>query len=172
MPTQDSSRVPEPNLVKLRSLLQGGRIGMMTTLGEEGRLCSRPMAMQELDPGGYLWFFSGLHTHIVTEIRRDDRLNVSVVHGNTYVSISGRGMIVEDPKKAAALWNPLYKAWFPKGLEDPDLTLIRVTVETAEYWDSPGGPVTNLVGYVKTLATGQAADVGEHGELRVSHPTT
>jgi general stress protein 26 len=172
MPSHESSRVPEPNLIKLRSLLEGARVAMLTTVGEEGRLFSRPMAMHEVDSGGYLWFFTGLHTHAVTELKRDDRLNVSVSHGNTYVSISGRGAIVEDPKKAAALWSPLYKAWFPKGLDDPDLTLIRVSVETAEYWDSPGGPVNSLIGYVRNIATGEVADVGEHGELRVSHPTT
>ena len=169
MPDQESSRVIEPNLVKLRSLLEGARIGMLTTIGEKGELCSRPMAMQELDPKGCLWFFTGMHTHTVTEIERDSRLNVSVVHGSTYVSMSGSGAVVDDAKKASELWNPLYKAWFPKGLEDPDLTLIKANVERAEYWDTPGGVVTTVIGYVKSLTTGEVAEVGEHGQLGVSH---
>jgi general stress protein 26 len=169
MSTQESVGVPEPNLVKLRSLLEGARIAMLTTLDEQGHLCSRPMVMQALDHAGNLWFFTGLHTHLATELNRDTRMNVSVVHGNTYLSISGEGTLVEDPKKASEMWSPLYKAWFPKGLEDPDLTLVRVRVDRAAYWDSPGGVVTTLIGYVKSLATGQAADVGEHGELGVSH---
>ena len=29
------------------------------------------------------------------------------------------------------------KAWFPKGEDDPEIALIRVTAEKAEYWDAP-----------------------------------
>ena len=171
MANQEASRVPEPNLVKLRSLLEGARIAMLTSIGEAGSLVSRPMALQELDASGYLWFFTGLHSNVVAEIRQDSRINVSVMNGSTYVSMSGNAVLVDDVKKASELWNPAYKTWFPKGLEDPDLTLLRFSVERAEFWDTPGGVVTNVIGYVKSLATGETADTGEHGELGISHRT-
>jgi general stress protein 26 len=27
--------------------------------------------------------------------------------------------------------------WFPRGLEDPDLALLEVRIDKAEYWDEP-----------------------------------
>ncbi len=64
---------------------------------------------------------------------------------------------------------PVYKAWFPKGLEDPDLTLMKVTAEKAEYWDSPNGTVVHLLGLVKALATGHRAEIGEHAQVTLNH---
>lgn len=73
--------------------------------------------------------------------------------------------IVRDAALARELWNPLYRAWFPGGLDDPDLTLLRVDVERAEYWDSPSSAVVQLTGFIKAIATGTRADGGEHGTV-------
>jgi general stress protein 26 len=150
-------------LTKLRALLKGARICMLTTRDEDGNLRSRPMAMQEKEIDADLWFFTARHSPKMGEVQEDDRVNVSVVNGNAYVSISGRATQIEDRQKAEELWNPAYKLWFPKGLEDPELVLLKVTMEHAEFWDNPGGMVTTLLAYVKTLTTGERPKVGENG---------
>lgn len=63
------------------------------------------------------------------------------------------------------IWNPLYKAWFPEGLEDPALGLLKVTVEKAEYWDSPGSAVVHLIGFAKAMLTGKPYSGGKHEKL-------
>jgi general stress protein 26 len=63
------------------------------------------------------------------------------------------------------LWNPFYKAWFPDGLDDPHLGLLRVDVEKAEYWDSPNSKVVQLAGFVKALVTGQKAKGGDNEKV-------
>jgi len=150
-------------LEKLRTLLKGARICMLTTQDEHSNLRSRPMAMQEMETDGDLWFFTGRHTPKVDEITSDHRVNISVIHGNSYISISGTGSVVKDKEKAAELWNPAYKAWFPKGLEDPELVLLKVSMDMAEYWDNPGGMVTTVIAYAKSLATGERPKIGENG---------
>jgi len=153
-------------LTKLKALLKGARTCMLTTQDWRGNLRSRPMALQEVEGDGNLWFFTQRHSPKMDEIKSDSRVNVSVIEGTTYVSISGSAQQVDDKKKAADLWNPLYKAWFPQGLEDPELMLLKVSIEQAEYWDNPGGVMTTLIAYVKGLATGQQADVGENKTVR------
>jgi general stress protein 26 len=98
-------------------------------------------------------------------------VNVSYVNegDNRFVSVSGKGELVSDKAKMEELWNPLYKAWFPQGLEDSELTLLRVQVERVEYWDSASSTLTQLVGFVKGVVTGKKADVGEYGQLDVPH---
>ena len=56
---------------------------------------------------------------------------------NMYVSLSGTARGVVDQKKAADLWDPSYQTWFPGGPHHPDLALIHVSVERAEYWSAP-----------------------------------
>jgi general stress protein 26 len=63
------------------------------------------------------------------------------------------------------LWNPIYKAWFPEGLDDPTLCLLKISVEEAEYWDSPNSKLVQIAGFVKALVTGQSADGGEYGRV-------
>ena len=84
---------------------------------------------------------------------------------DTYVSISGRAEVVRDPAKMEELWSPVLKAWFPDGLEDPHLCLLKVTAEQAEYWDSPSGKLVQLFGFVKAIATGEEADWGENKKV-------
>jgi len=154
-------------LTKLNALLKDARICMLTSKDTRGSLRSRPMALQQAESDGDLWFFTGRHCHKVDDVKGDNRVNVGVMDGNTYISISGTAMLIDDKKKAAELWNPAYKAWFPKGLEDPELVLLKVDIEQAEYWDNPGGIVTTLIGYAQSLATGKQAKIGEHATVEL-----
>ena len=51
--------------------------------------------------------------------------------------------------KAKQLWSPLYRTWFPKGLEDPNLILLKVHVQEAEYWHAPEGRMVQVPGFAK-----------------------
>ena len=60
-------------------------------------------------------------------------------------------------------WTPSAKAWFPKGVDDPDIAVITVDVEDAEYWDAPSGKIVVLYAYAKAVVTGhKPGNVGEH----------
>ena len=154
---------------KLNELVRDVRIAMLTTVEADGTLRSRPMATQEIESDGDLWFFTEASAPKVQEIQRDQNVNVaySLPDKQRYVSVSGKGQLVRDRSKAAELWNPAYKAWFPEGLDDPDLALLKVTVEKAEYWDAPSGKVVHLVGFVKALATGEKFEPGDHDKMQI-----
>ena len=154
-------------LTKLNELLKGARICMLTSKDMRGNLHARPMALQSVETDGELWFFTARHCHKVDEIKGDNRVNVAVMDGSTYISIAGQASLVDDKKKATELWNPLYKAWFPKGLEDPELVLLKVTIEQAEYWDTPGGMVTTLIAYVESMVTGKQPHPGDHATVEL-----
>src|SRR5438552_2565870 len=110
------------HIEKLAELIKGIRIAMLTTTDADGSLHSRPMATQEAPFDGELWFLTGQRSHKVQEIDRDHHVSLSYADpgDNCYVSVTGTARLVKDRKKAEELWNPLYKAWFPKGLDDPD----------------------------------------------------
>jgi len=112
-------------------------VAMLTTTSARGWLRSRPMVAQRLPFDGALWFLASRTAAKSADVRDRRQVNVSYASPECecYVSIAGVATLVEDRARAASLWNASYEPWFPKGLDDPDLVLIRVDAEEAEYWD-------------------------------------
>jgi general stress protein 26 len=152
----EHAKTHEEQLEKLRDLTKDIKICMLTTVEPDGTLRSRPMQTQETEPDGDLWFFTPADSAKVDETAADPRVNLSYASGDRqrYVSVSGRARVLRDPAKAKELWNPILKAWFPKGLEDPNLALLKVTVEQAEYWDDNSSRMVSFFKMVGSALTG------------------
>jgi general stress protein 26 len=142
MPTTEQ----EVNMKKLATMIRGIKIAMLTTVSPDGRLRSRPMATQEAEYDGTLWFFTQASSDKIGEILQFPQVNASYVSAgdHRYVSLSGRATLVQDAEKAKELWTPAHRAWFPLGLDDPELALLRVDVERAEYWDMLSAAMVEL----------------------------
>ncbi len=152
---------------KFRELIKDIKIAMLTTQNDDGSLRSRPMGTQLEDfDGHYLWFFTYGKSPKVQEVQQDRQVNVSYADpgGNRFVSVSGRALLVRDRKTMEKYWDTVYKAWFPDGLDTPDIALLQVTVDKAEYWDGSSNKFITLVGFLKAVATGQKFDGGAENE--------
>lgn len=160
----------DDSVQKLGRLIKDIKFAMLTTVCDDGSLRSRPMATQEAEFDGTLWFFTRAGAPKVGEVQRDEQVNVSYASpaDQRYVSVSGRARLVRDPAKNRELWSAAYKAWFPKGLDDPELALLRVEPDKAEYWDAPSSTMAHLFGVVKAALTGKAAKPGDHEKLDLS----
>jgi len=149
---------------KLVELMDGMSIGMMTTFGPDGPR-SIPMARQEVEPGAELWFITARDTRHVDDLRADPQVSVTFSSRDSWVAVTGRGQVVDDQAKLEELWNTFAEAWLPGGPEDPNAVLIKVEVEQAEYWDSPGSKAASLLSFVKAKITGSTLDT-DHGTVR------
>lgn len=156
-------------LKKLKELTENVKMVMFSTLAEDGTIHSRPMATQEMDQNGNLWFFTSIDSGKVASIKERSELNLAYADPNagTYVSVVGECEVVQDKAKEKDLWKPILKAWFPKGLEDPELCLLKVTAKSAEFWDAPQGRMIQFLGMVKAGLAGQTYQPksGEHGKI-------
>jgi general stress protein 26 len=148
-------------------LIKGIKVAMMTTVEEDGSLRSRPMWTHDRDFDGELWFFTREHSPKVGEVEHDHHVSLAYSDPtrDRYVSVSGRCRLVLDKQKARELWNPTLKAWFPDGLDDPELALLCVRVERAEYWDTPNSRMVQLAGMVKAALTGETYQPGDNQKL-------
>ncbi len=155
----------------LREQIKDIKIAMLTTVDQDGSLRSRPMGTLDVEHfDGDLWFFTSDAEPKAQEIRRDHQVNISYADtgSNRYVSVSGVASLVHDRAKMEQLWNPIFKAWFPDGLETPDIALLRVKVSKAEYWDYAQAKIIQLIGFVKAVVTGQQADdLGKNEKLTI-----
>jgi len=158
----------EEQVKDLHKLVESIKFGMLVTVEKDGSLRSRPMACQKLEKDGSVWFFTYGTGGKCAEIAHDKHVNISFSEpkDQKYVSLSGRAELSHDKDKMTELWNPIYKAWFPQGLETPDIALLRIVCDKAEYWDSPSNTIVRLVGFAKAVLTGRAADnVGTHEKV-------
>ena len=140
---------------KVRELIKDSRIAMLATLDPEGRIVSQPMATQDVEPDADLWFIAEQSSEKVANIRRAPRGNVSYSSNDSWVSVAGTAEVVDDTAKLEELWNTFTDAWMEGGPENPENILIRVSAGSAEYWDSPGSKVTQVLNLLKAKATGE-----------------
>jgi general stress protein 26 len=148
---------------KLAELIKDMPIAMFTTRGPAG-LRSLPMARQEVDASSELWFITARDTAHVAEIQAEPQVALTFSARDSWVALTGRAAVVEDTAKLKELWNTFAEAWLPGGPEDPNATLIRVDIDQAEYWDTPGGNIASLISFVKTKVTGDTFDA-DHGTV-------
>lgn len=155
------------DFARLKELVEDIKIAMMTTADDDGTLRSRPLQTLEFSDDGALWFFTAASSAKVAEAAADGwRVNLS--YGNPakydFVSISGRATLSRDRERMKQLWSKWVEVFFPKGIDDPDLALLRVDVEKAEYWDAPGTAIGRLFSATRALVTG-SKDVGDNVKI-------
>lgn len=149
----------------IAKLIEDIDITMFTTVGSEGYLVSRPLSTQKAQfDGEKVWFFVAGDSPKVAEIERNSKVNLAYASKgrNTYVSMAGDAYVNNDPVKIEAFWNDALKAYFPRGINDPKLTLIEVAVRTAEFWDGPGSLIGKAIAFAVARVTKRDDAMGEN----------
>jgi general stress protein 26 len=149
METQDFKELAEK--------IQLIKVGMFTTLFKDNQIHGRPMTTCQVENDGYLWFFTSINSELVDEIIEQENVHVSYTDPtkNLYISVKGQATLVRNKVKIEKLWNPLAKAWFPNGVDDPALVLIKIQVNEAEIWECGTSKIMILAKMIKAIVTGE-----------------
>jgi general stress protein 26 len=59
----------------------------------------------------------------------------------------------------------MYKAWFPKGEDDPEIAVLRVDITEADYWEASSSKLVMKAKYLAAAVTGGSVPVGESGHI-------
>jgi general stress protein 26 len=157
---------------KLWDLIKDIKFGMLTHRHSNGMMHSCPLTTQnkKLDDNSVLYFFISRKSELAAALMTDAKVNVSYAHpgDDRYVSVSGKAAIAEDQAKKEELWSPVAKAWFAGGVNDPDLALLEVSIQHAEYWDVKESKMVQLAKMATAAMTGKQPGLGEHKELNLS----
>ena len=156
----------------LWDLIKDIKFGMLTHRHSNGMMHSSPLTTQNksLDENSTLYFFISRKSEMAGALGQDANVNVSYAHPgkDSYVSVSGKAVIAEDQAKKEELWSSFAKAWFPGGVNDPDLALLEVGIHKAEYWDVTESKMVQLAKMATAAVTGKQPQLGEHKELNLS----
>jgi general stress protein 26 len=108
------------------------------------------MNVREVDSAGNLWFLSSVDSHLNQELTLESSVTL-YLQGSShsdFLQINGRATITTDKARIKELWTPIIKTWFTEGVDDPRITVIKVTPLNGYYWDTKHG---NFVAGTKML---------------------
>jgi len=163
-------KVEEQNSPELKALaerVKGSRTTMLTMCDAQGQLSSQPMTVVEMDGDGYLWMLvnnGGQTARMAPEGRGMDTVNLafSDESHSTFTSITARATLVHDQQHKKDLWSVMARPWFPQGVDDPNLAVLRLEPIKAEIWDGPGSTVLRMIAMAASVVAGKPLGLGEH----------
>ncbi|MCE0487060.1 pyridoxamine 5'-phosphate oxidase family protein [Ornithinimicrobium sediminis] len=171
MTHHDSTAGRDPEAVAtVREIIGDQRICMLTSV-HQGALVSRPMAVQDVEFDGDLWFFSQADAAKIDDIASEPHVNVAFSGDDAWLSINGTAQLVRDVEKKKELWNTAASAWLEGGPEDDEVVLLRVQGLTAEYWQGPGRVATVLALVKSAVQRDGRPDVGDNETVRLEGGT-
>jgi general stress protein 26 len=136
--TSDRGREAIPEIAALINKID---ICHLATRGDDGELHARPMSNNgEVEWDGRSWFFAPADGRLVAELRADPAAVAAYRAGEAYdfISVSGRAVVETDPELKKQYWQAELERWFPNGPDDPNVALIRLDAENAEWWTGDG----------------------------------
>jgi len=132
---------------QIAALINEIDICLFATRGDDGQLHSRPMSNNgQVEWDGQSWFFAPTDGRLVTELRADPAAVAAyrAEGGFAFVSVSGRATIETDPELKERYWLDDLERWFPNGPADPNVALIRLDAEEAQWWTEDGDGKADL----------------------------
>jgi general stress protein 26 len=81
--------------------------------------------------------------------------------------LRGTATTSRDKAKIKELWSPVVKTWFTEGVDDPRMTVIKVTPSEGYYWDTKHGKAVAGMKMLIGAALGKTLDDSIEGNLAV-----
>jgi general stress protein 26 len=140
------------------------KIGFAMLVTSDGdKLRARPMSAYLERDKNAIFFLTDARRHKDDEIARNPSINLSFADASAqkYVSLTGTAAVSNDRAKIRELFSTPAKAFWDSA-EDPNIRVLKITPDDAEFWDSPG----TVISYVKMAAAAVSNTRPEIGENR------
>jgi general stress protein 26 len=167
MNTEETKLKDSEAIEKFRDLIKDVNICMFTTMNENHDMASRPMFTSLVDDEGNVWFFTNEFSEKISEVSKDNLVHLIYSHPvkNLYADVKGICSVIIDKKKMEELWDPTLQNWFPQGLEDPKICLVKVATETAHFWNHSSSKMGLLFQMIRSITKGDQYKETEKGKL-------
>jgi general stress protein 26 len=142
---------------------------VVTHEGQGQHMRARPMAMRPARAEGAIYFLTDVDAPKAEEIRSNESICLALADNKSqkYVSITGHAELIDDRDRVREIWSVYDKAFWPDQ-NDPRIRILRVTPESAEFWEGAGMVVT-AVKLVAAIASGERMNVGANEKVELRH---
>ena len=149
------------NIDRVWELMKKITFAMLVTRDGD-KLRARPMSAYLERDANAIYFLTDARRHKDEEIAQNSSINLSFADASSqkYVSLTGTAAVSNDRAKIKQLFSTEAKAWWDSA-DDPNIRVLKVTPDDAEFWDSPG----TVISYVKMAAaavTGTRPEIGDN----------
>ena len=153
---------------KLRKMVDDIKVAMMVTGLEKMPINAIPMRTKKVDDKGNLWFVSAANSEHNKNLQINEQVHLlySKPDANEFLTVYGKGEITKDKSILKDLYSGLTDNWFD-GVDDPNLTAIKIKPAEAYYWDSKTNKYVTLMKMGIGALTGKNQDIGEKGKLNL-----
>lgn len=130
---------------------------------------TRPMATIDIEDNGTLWFFTDVRSIKVEEVSNSQAVHLVYAHPGkeSYLDVWGNASVLTDKQAIKDKWSPIVKAWFPDGVNDPNISLLKVEPRDVYYWDAETGKMISFLKIAASAVTGKKLAEGAEGKLAV-----
>ena len=154
---------------KIKELANKNTCFFCTRISTGQRMNTRPMSVQKVDDAGNLYFLSAKDSHKNRDIAQDPNIQLffqGSAHSD-FLTIHGEATISDNKALNGELWEPLAKAWFTEGENDPRISVIKIAPVSGYYWDNKHGSAVALLKVAAGALTGKTMDDSIEGHLKV-----
>ncbi len=146
--------------------LEHGRFGMLGS-ATDSAIGFRPMTAFVEPEANKIWFFTNREAEIAQTAEKGAKATFIVMAKDQefQACLTGDLRTTFDALHRDKYWSPVVAAWFPKGKDDPGLTLLCLTCGQADVWVSEVGALKFGWEIAKANLTGATPDVGDHAHL-------
>ena len=158
----------ENEALKYKRVIEKIKTGMMVTRHQSHtNIKARPMATIKVDDNGDLWFFTNEFSEKAREISGNNEVIITYSHptSHDYIVVNGIASVITDKQKIRELWQPVIRMWFPRGLNDTKLCLLKVEPTEVEYWSGSTNRVLVFFKMVSSMFSRDVFKLGEYGRF-------
>ncbi|MGB7394690.1 MAG: pyridoxamine 5'-phosphate oxidase family protein [Pricia sp.] len=126
-----------------------------------------PMSTKEVDEDGCIWFLSNKNSEHNEYLDADNSIQLiySKPSDMEFLIVFGKASISTERPVLEKYYGESDDTWFD-GVDDPNLTAIKVKPEDAHYWDTKNGKLVSLLKMGMGAVTGEKQDLGVQGNLK------
>lgn len=154
---------------KIRGVAKSAGVCLFGTMPEQVPLTVRPMAVQSVDDAGNLWFLSGRDSLTNRHLAVNPHVQLLFANpgSSEYLTLQGNATVSDDRALREEHWTPIAKTWFNLGVDDPDLTVIKVEAADGYYWDTKHGKMVAFLKIAAGALAGKTLDDSVQGEVKL-----
>ena len=117
-----------------RATMKSAQNCFLITVGDDGQAQARLMAPFDPEPSMTVWLATNRSTRKVGQIRKNPRVTLAYhdAAGVGYVTLLGRARLVQSIAERKLHWKDEWRAFYPRGPDDPDYLLIEFTPSRIE----------------------------------------
>lgn len=118
------------------ALMAESGIAMVASLDESGHPRIKAMLKMETEGLKQVWFSTNTSSKRVAQFLRDARASVYFVDATGFrgLLLVGEMEVRRDAESRRRLWREGFEMYYPKGIDDPDYTVLRFVAREANYY--------------------------------------